>query len=64
MSDTDPRVTCMDCQRNRGMTCTDAVRAGLAAKSRDIPIGRDFATLPQHCPAHVVRPEPQPRRSQ
>ena len=68
MTNADPRITCMTCAVNQAMTCTNAVRAGISHRSRDIRIGRDFATLLQHCPAYVPKTQPRtnhadPRRS-
>ncbi len=60
----DTRTTCMTCaNRRRGqgglMACMDPHRAGIRCEpgATFLTIGRDFATLPQHCPAHVPRKE-------
>ncbi len=57
--DTDTRVTCTGCaNRQRGRfglaVCTTPKQAGLIVprSTEQLELGRDFATLPQHCPAH------------
>lgn len=57
----DTRVTCYACthrQRGQGgmMACMQPKRAGLpcAPKATYVEIGRDLATLPQHCPAYAA----------
>lgn len=57
--DTDIRVTCVGCinrQRVYGgqMACVRPHQAGLTfpRSVSYVELGRDFATLPQHCPAH------------
>lgn len=64
MSD-DTRVTCNACgNRQRGrtglMACMQPKRAGLIVPPRAtyLELGRDLATLPQHCPAYVAKPAP------
>lgn len=64
----DDRTTCMTCrnrQRGQGglMACMQPHRAGLIVPPRAtyVDLGRDLATLPQRCPAHVPT-KPQPKQ--
>lgn len=50
--DIDTRVTCTGCQNFAHGKCRQHQRAGLHSPL----VGRDLATIRQHCPAFVERP--------
>ena len=60
----DTRVTCYGCGNRQRvhtglMACMQPRRAGLIfpRSATYVELGRDFATLPQHCPAHIPTKE-------
>ncbi len=52
MTDSDPRVRCVDCRCYRGGYCSRAQLAGLSRTRPTLEVGPDLAHLPQHCGAH------------
>ena len=51
----DTRVTCLQCMNHRSGWCQRALAAGLSKHRTTAEVGRDFATKPQNCSAHVPR---------
>ena len=49
--ESDPRVSCADCQHYRPGRCSSHRRAGLQSPE----VGRDLAEMLQHCPGHAPR---------
>lgn len=51
----DDRRPCTECRRLAGITCTDAISAGISRTHKRVEMAQYFREQPQRCPAFVER---------